>query len=366
MKAVVATCFESNEERLSFVYDACVSRGYETVAITSDFSHIRKEKRNNIPDYALAIKAKPYKKNLSIRRILSHKKFAEDCFRRIEKEDPDLIWLMAPANSLIREAGKYKKKHPEKKLIIDIIDMWPESLPVSIGGNFLPFRIWKSIRSRNIGCCDALVTECDLYQEILRNEYKGNITTIHWARNGAAIIDEPEMPADKLSLCYIGSINNIIDADRIASLISNINYPVVLHVIGEGESTDRFLESMNRVCEVIYHGAIRDEKMKTEIFDQCHAGINIYREGLYIGLTVKCIDYFEHGMPIVNNIKGDTWNFVDEYRAGVNVSENTKINARELIDMRFSNNSIFDLYNRHFTKGVFTEKCLKVIDEVLK
>ena len=34
---------------------------------------------------------------------------------------------------------------------------------------------------------------------------------------------------------------------------------------------------------------------------QCHAGINIYREGLYIGLTVKCIDYFEHGMPIVND-----------------------------------------------------------------
>ncbi len=44
MKVVIASCFESNEERMGFVYEACKSRGYDTVALTSDFSHIKKKK----------------------------------------------------------------------------------------------------------------------------------------------------------------------------------------------------------------------------------------------------------------------------------------------------------------------------------
>ena len=45
MKVVIATCFESNEERVSFVLDACKKRKYNTKVITSDFSHIKKRKR---------------------------------------------------------------------------------------------------------------------------------------------------------------------------------------------------------------------------------------------------------------------------------------------------------------------------------
>ena len=127
-----------------------------------------------------------------------------------------------------------------------------------------------------------------------------------------------------------------------------------------------FLNTLKPVCEVIYHGAIRDEKKKMEIFSGCHAGINIYKEGLYIGLTVKCIDYFEHGLPILNNIKGDTYRLVEEYRAGYNVDEVSKIDAKELIRMREQDENIYELYRTHFTKEVFTEKCLQVIDEVMK
>ena len=366
MKISVLTCFESNEERLRFVHDACRSLGFETNAMTSDFSHIRKEKRNSIPDGFVAIKTSPYKKNLSLQRMLSHYKFAKDAFQMIEEQDPDLIWLMAPANSLILQAKKYKQKHPEAKIIIDIIDMWPESLPVNISKNIFPFIWWRNIRKKNIDCCDLLVTECDLYQEILRKEYKGKIETIRWAREGKGFDNKKIIDDQSLSLVYIGSINNIIDADKIAKIISAIDMPVVLHVIGEGENTERFLHTVSDVCKVEYHGAIRDEDKKREIFDQCHAGINIYRDGLYIGLTVKCIDYFQHGLPIINNIKGDTWNLVQVHHAGVNISDNTIVDAKQLIQMRKNNHNIYKLYNENFTKEIFTEKCHKVINEVIK
>lgn len=366
MKVTIATCFESNEERAGFVYDACVQRGYEVTVLTSDFSHIRKQKRDHLPDHFRAIETMPYEKNLSLKRMRSHSLFAKKVFTEIEKEDPDLIWLMAPANSLIREAKGYKKVHPETKLIIDIIDMWPESLPISVPKNIFPLSAWRNIRSRNLSCADLVVSECDFYQEILKKEYQGKIETIHWARESEAVRMDPDLPEGKLSLCYIGSINNIIDPEKIADMIRRIDMPVQMHVIGEGENTEAFLNVLKPVCEVIYHGAIREEKKKAEIFAKCHAGVNIYREGLYIGLTVKCIDYFEHGLPILNNIKGDTRKLVEEYDAGLNIDEVSKIDAEKLIRMRKQNENIYELYRTHFTKEVFVQNCLKAVDEVMK
>jgi len=366
MKTIVATCFESNEERLSAVSEMCQKKGFETKAFTSDFSHMRKAKRTSVPDRFIALATRPYKKNLSIERILSHRHFAKDLFARIEEEKPDLIWLMAPANSLIYEARRYKENHPDTKIIIDIIDMWPESLPYKINKNVFPLNIWRNVRSRNLNCADLLVSECDLYQNILKKEYRGKIETLRWAREGKAVRNDVNASDDVVSLCYLGSINNIIDTERIASVISGIDMPVVLHVIGEGENTGRFLDTLKTVCEVIYHGAIRDEDRKCKIFDLCHAGINIYKEGLYIGLTVKCIDYFQHGLPIINNIKGDTWDLVEKYSAGINVRKDTIIDGRKLIAMKKNNGNVLDLFDENLTKDIFYERCSEIIDEVIK
>ena len=42
------------------------------------------------------------------------------------------------------------------------------------------------------------------------------------------------------------------------------------------------------------------------------------KKSVCVGLTMKSIDYFEFGLPIINNIKGDTWNAVEEYGIGIN------------------------------------------------
>ena len=364
MLVTIVTCFESNEERARFVYEACLSRGYAAKVITTDFSHMRKVRRDNIPADFEAVSARAYQKNMSLSRLLSHRRFAKDAFRLIEKQDPDLLWVIAPANSLIKEANIYKKKHPHTKIIIDIIDMWPESLPVSFNKDILPFRIWRNVRRNHIGCADHLVSECDLYQEILKEEYEGPISTIRWARDSKAPVAS-EVPSDEVfSLCYIGSINNIIAADKIAAIISSLERKTIVHVIGEGENTASFLNTLKEVCEVIYHGPIRDEKKKAEIFGKCHAGINIYKDGLYIGLTVKCIDYLEHGLPLISNIRGDTWKLVADEGIGVNVGDDLQIDADKIIALRKHNEHIREVYNKYFTKEVFVAACLKVIDEV--
>ena len=44
-----------------------------------------------------------------------------------------------------------------------------------------------------------------------------------------------------------------------------------------------------------------------------------------VGLTMKSVSYFQLGLPIINNIKGDTWNLIKEYDAGINIVENQNI-----------------------------------------
>ena len=366
MKVNIVTCYESNEERVTFIMDVCKKRGYDVKAYTSNFSHFRKELRNSVPDGLVAIDTIPYKRNLSLFRLNSHKVFAETVFDKIREDKPDLIWVVAPCLSLIKEANVYKNENPKVKIVIDIIDMWPESLPLGKIKNTLPFKLWKNIRVNNINCADELVTECDLYHEILSKEYDGKISTIYWARNAIANKYDLDLPKNKLSLCYIGSINNIINVDLISSLIKSINSQVDLHIIGDGENKDNMINSLKDICNVIYYGKVYDEQEKQEIFKKCHAGINIYKEGLYIGLTVKSMDYFRYGLPIINNIKGDTWKFIEEDKVGINVNEGSVIDVQALIDIRDNNQNIIDLYNNNFTKEIFEKKCLDVINRVIK
>ena len=366
MKVVIATCFKSNEERVEFVAETFRNRGDEVEIITTSFDHIKKKLRNDLPDGYHYVYTQKYKRNISIKRLLSHNQFATDLFFMIDDLKPDLIWLMAPANSLIMRANKYKKKYKDVRIILDIIDMWPESLPTRINKDLLPFKLWKNRRSKYINCADALVSECDYYKDILSKEYNKDITTIHWCRNEDSMNTQLDLPKDKLSLLYLGSINNIIDVDKIKTIIKNINTPVELHVIGEGENRKHFVDELSKICEVNYHGEIRDLYNKLEIVRHCHAGLNIYKDNLYIGLTVKSIDYMQYGLPIINNIKGDTWDFINDYKVGFNVNEDSRLNSIDIIDMRLNNKHIFDLYNSKFTKDVFNKECNKVIDEVLR
>jgi hypothetical protein len=44
---------------------------------------------------------------------------------------------------------------------------------------------------------------------------------------------------------------------------------------------------------------------------------------------MKSVDYFCYGLPIINNIPGDTWTLVEQYDAGVNVGEATETLSAE-------------------------------------
>lgn len=330
----IINCFDTYEDRVDLLHDYFKSIGAEVRVITSNYRHFEKCIRIDEKDDFEFVEAIPYYKNLSINRLKSHVVLSKSIFKMIQNEDYDLLWVLVPPNSFVKEAAKYKKIHDGTELIFDLIDLWPETMPISRFKSLPPFQYWKGLRDRYLDCADQIVTECNLYHEKLPKKIdRSKVHTIYLARDVKKFNPELNLPVDKVSLCYLGSINNIIDISTIVEVIRKIeqHIPVEIHIIGDGEKRENLISSCKEAgAEVVYHGIIYDVQEKQKIFNSCHFGLNIMKESVFVGLTMKSMDYFEAGLPIINNIHGDTWEYIEKYDLGINYCGDTTINLKQI------------------------------------
>ncbi len=302
-----------------------VKKGYDVIYVTSDFDHMTK-KRYCFNEYknSKQLHVISYKKNLSISRILSHLMFSYKTFYMLLACKPELVYVEVPNNSLVKSSAKYKKIN-NAEIIVDVFDMWPESMPVKTKNMIVNrgFNIWRNFRNKNLKFADQIWIECDYYRELLSAQ-KINLPmeTKYLKLKNAETSIETKVSEDEIDLCYLGSINNIIDISLIEKIVSELakNKRTRIHIIGDGERKDEFLEILKQnSIEIIDHGKVYEIDKLQEIFNQCWFGVNVLREGLAIGITMKSISYFRGGLPIINTVQGDTSRFVEECNIGINV-----------------------------------------------
>lgn len=285
-------------------------------------------------------------------------------FRALKKEEYDLLWVLVPPNSFVKDACRYKEMHKNTKLIFDLIDLWPETMPISRFKSLPPFSYWKAIRDKYLNLADEIVTECDLYHEKLPKYInRKKIHTIYLAREIKEFNLKLNMPKDKIAFCYLGSINNIIDIPAIYELILGVNayLPVQIHIVGDGEKKDELINSCESAgAEVFYHGKVFDSKEKNRIFETCHYGLNIMKDSVFVGLTMKSMDYFEAGLPIINNIQGDTWDIIEKYKIGINLKKHIDFNIFGAY--KFSlRNKVREFYESNLGVDSFNSKLDKLL-----
>ncbi|MEG2544603.1 MAG: hypothetical protein RR986_07810 [Longicatena sp.] len=377
MKVVLISCFGHYEQRIKFVKEAFEAKGDEVTIIFSDFDHINKTKVQNEMEGIEYIHVKPYYKNISIARIVSHYIFAKKMYKRMLSEEPDLIYAIIPPNFICRFLKKYKEKS-NVKLIFDIYDLWPESFTNKrIEKIAFPiFNYWRSLRNNSLNSADYIITECDLYQDYLKEIIKDvNSMTLYLTKQSDHKNEHSNNSLDAIHVCYLGSINNIINIDLIKKTLFSLNKikPVILEIIGKGESKDYFINEIENLgIAIIDHGPLYG-KEKNEVLGRCHFGINMMVDSVKVGLTMKSIDYFEAGLPLLNNIKGDTWNIVETQKIGFNISSNSidentykiaNLSSKEYEAMNKNVNEVFadcfsvEVFNRKFTEiySVLTNK----------
>lgn len=366
-KAVIVNCFDTYEHRVRLLKGALHADGFQVTVITSNYKHIQKTVRTDCPENFELVPVRPYHKNLSVDRLVSHYRFAKDAIARVEKLRPKLLWVLVPPNTLVKFAAAYKKKYPETRLVFDFIDMWPETMPISKVKSLPPFSFWKGLRDWHVYRGDAVVSECSLYVSLLERHYNSeNIYTLYLARPIKPFYSKLSLPEDRVSLCYLGSINNIIDIPCITDIIGEIEQPVDLHIIGDGEKREALIQAAKDAgARIYFHGPIYDAEEKQRIFDQCHFGLNIMKENVYVGLTMKSIDYFEASLPIINNIKGDTWEFVKDNPIGINYESGTRLCGRVIQRAQIERPAVRAFFEAHFSEQIFSDQLRKIIKQIM-
>lgn len=364
MKVVIVSCFDTYSQRIDAVSNYFIKKGYSYSIITANFSHSKKIPIINKREGITYLNVTSYKKNISIRRLISHVSFSKKTIKKIEELKPDLIYALVPPNSIVQNLSKYKIKNNDVKLIYDIIDLWPETMPISKYKNNFPFILWKNLRDNWIKYADYIITECELFSKKLNFEkYKSK--TLYFSRTITEYTVNSQQDKSVISLAYLGSINNIIDISEICNLIKFLKKDkfVELYIIGNGEKSEEFItRAKNSGAQVTFFESVYDNKKKAEIFSRCNFGLNIYKDNTVIGLTMKSIDYLELGLPIINNIKGDTYELVNEYNLGINLED---IYTKE-IRYDFSNRYIKNFAGTIFSYENFCNEMDLIIDDVFK
>lgn len=368
MNVAIVSCFDTFMDRQNALVEIFRSRGDHVQAFLSDFQHVSKSYRTEAPASYTLVHAKAYKKNLSLKRMYSHSRYASDVVHAIAQENWDLVWAIVPPNSLVKECAAFKKEHPSTKLVFDVNDLWPESFPLGGLKKLPPFQLWQARRDRYLPVADHIVTECDLFRSRLRLQHSDKATTVYFCKmEPEGVLDRRSTLAeDYFSICYLGSMNHIIDIDAIVAVIQSMQKqrPVHLHMVGTGESRQQLISSVQSVgAEVIDHGPVYDAAEKQSIFNQCHFGLNTMKPTVCVGLTMKSIDYLAGGLPLINSIPGDTWDLIERYGFGINWQKNDMPDWNRF-DQQTARKSARDFFEQHLAYQNFSRNVESVLAKI--
>lgn len=356
MNVTIVNCFDVYDHRVELLQSSLQADGHQVSVLIPNFRHMQKCRRTHSPEGFEMLPVKPYYRKFSAARIRSHVRFAKDALARTRDLEPDLLWVLAPPNALVREAASYKRQRPEMKLVLDFMDLWPESMPVPGFGVTPPGRLWRSMRDDYVDAADTVVTEYSQYRAVLQKCCDPKkLHTLFLPRDFALRRLEERPPADRIVLCFLGEINRNVDFQAMGALLQRLDWPVELHVIGGGDQEPLMRETAESAGAVVtFHGRIYTPAKKREIFDRCHVGLNLLRNAPSSGLALKSAEYLEASLPVINNVRGDTWNFIERYPVGLNCGEDAEITTSKLLALQSRREQIQALYNTYFAERVFS------------
>ena len=212
----------------------------------------------------------------------------------------NIIYFNIPPNIISIPVLLKKKK---SKIIVDIIDMWPESFPH--GGHFLkklPILLmgWllQKIRKFAVDKSDYCIAESNLFYNKLNLKTKVNSKVIQLKKieNSNRIFSKP---SKNFSIAYLGNIGSIYDFESLMNIIKNLeNFRSVhLHIIGLGPKSDWLFKNLEirKINTYIMEHLLR-KILKAKLYQ--NAGLVIMgTKNTEVALSYKSVDYLSFGLP---------------------------------------------------------------------
>lgn len=307
----------------------------EKIVITADFNHANKQyyssEEMNHPDQVI-LHVPSYNSNISIKRIWSHIVFSKQIKRCLLSLDdkPDAIYCSMPTSSSAFVCAKFCKKYGIK-FVIDVIDLWPDSLlPLVNGKAFIKALLypWTCLTRYAYRHADVIIGESVAYaNEAKKYNDHAKVYPIYLGVDINYIdkvkSDKPvrlQKTADEIWIGYAGSLGNSYDFDALLNAVRSIHgrYKYKLWFIGDGvkrEEIEQFIEVNGLNAEIT--GFLPYEKLLGYL-SYCDIAVNVFRVNTKVVYSYKFNDYVAMNCFVLNSLVGETAQMVEEYRIGRN------------------------------------------------
>jgi len=377
--------WEGKAQRYASLADSLAERGHTVVHWSSGFSHTFKTRRR-VPDdfdasalaYAIELIDCPgYRSNVSVSRLLNHQLYG----RRLVREGlravasgrraaPDVILASMPPVEGPTAALKLKR-HFACKLVVDVMDAWPDTLLQVLPGvgswgqgvgRFVLAAYYRQLRQalrHADGICAQSQAFADFAQkhgaagavevfylgagpaELERTEGGGRRTEDPAAAGeakGRGIRQPPERPEVRqaktqeagtnhagtgdaratapLRLLYLGAMGRSYDLETLFDAVAKLNREsvvVTLELLGAGEK--RAALEARRVPGVRFVGYLRGAAL-AERMRSAQLGIVPFLPGSGVALPYKAADYLSYGLPEPSSIDGELGEHLRHYGCG--------------------------------------------------
>lgn len=370
---------EPGYSRFRYLSDFLSDAGYKVDLITTSFQHWEKAQRDikKIKEekykFRLRFIYEPgYKKNIDLRRIISHKIAAKNLTKLLEKSgDYDLIYCEIPPNDVALAAAKYAKKN-QIPFVADVNDLWPEAmrmvLDIPVVSDLLFYPL-KRDAEKVYALVSGIVGTSDEYRDRpLKNQKLSVPRETVYVGNELREFDEGveqfsgeiEKGREEFWVTYAGTIGTSYDIRTMVlageELLKRGKSCVKIKILGGGPLKEELeMLAKKRGCEnVEFAGYVPYPKMaaylrKSDIL------VNSFVKKAPQSIVTKIGDYLAAGRPMINTCMSPEFCAkVEEDGFGVNIMPE---------DVRILADAIEDLYENPEKCRKMGEKARRIAEE---
>lgn len=321
------------------------------------------------------------RKSGAIYRFLNYYSFvisSKSYIRKI-KQSYDLVYVHQLSPVMMAAAGiSYKKKH-NIPLVLNCLDLWPESLVAGgVHKNSFIYNFFDNISKRIYRQADIILVTSKCFSEYFRDKF--GINNVVYLPQYAEEIFKPEeckkMPDDYIDVMFAGnvgaaqSVDTLIEAAKLTKDIKNLRW----HIVGDGSEIGRMKELAKGMDQVIFHGR-KSLDLMPKYYSMADAMLISMKKDPVLSMTLpgKVQSYMAAGKPILGAIDGETQQVIREAGCGicgpaedaVKLAKNVRVFVQQNDKRQFGINAK-DYYDKYFTKELFMSKLRNEFDNCTK
>lgn len=317
-------------------------------------------------------------------RFLNYYSFAISSKRYVKrmKEKFDVVFAnqLSPV-MMVNGAVAYKKRHGAK-LVMYVMDLWPESLIVGgVKRGSLLYKYYHKVSKKIYRAADKLLVTSQLFKDYLSKEFgidKDEIGYLpQYAEDLFSAVDckkEPNGSVDLLFAGNIGAAQSLMTVCNAATKTQDL--PVCYHIVGDGIE----LEKCKAYCtehglsKVVFYGR-RPLNEMSDFYAKADGMLLTLVKDEVLSLTLpgKAQTYMAAGKPVIGAIDGAGAELIADAGCGyVSEAENAEVlaeNVRAFYEdvktgkaIEFGANAR-TYYEQHFAKENFLTNLEKAFEE---